>query len=234
MAHADPLTGYHFKLEIGGMLIGSFRGLSVAPAEGGHKVSENLSAIPTDRAAARPTFRMMARPREAPAAHPPIVRKIPGRLKWTDVTLKSVARPRPTTQPPAVQFQWGTRHGIPTTRAPINQLRQKGGGASARGITTNMDPWVWRKTIETGAALDRSALKWQPTGLEIHGFVATGAPVARSGEMQSGRITLVNDTGTPISRWEFENAWPSKISGPAAGSDEGTSLTLQLAGLRKT
>ncbi len=69
--------------------------------------------------------------------------KVPGRLKWQDITLK-------------------------------------------RGLTSNMDLWDWRKVIEDGG----------------------------EGFRKDGSLTLLNERRQPIARWEFTNAWPSKVSGP--------------------
>ncbi|NDJ84547.1 MAG: phage tail protein [Chloroflexi bacterium] len=78
-----------------------------------------------------------------------IVRKIPGRLKWGDITLK-------------------------------------------RGITTNMDIWVWRKQVEDGNV---------------------------GGARANGTITMFDQEGTAVAKWEFEKGWPSKVSGPSVKSD---------------
>ncbi|MEK6575633.1 MAG: phage tail protein [Chloroflexota bacterium] len=77
------------------------------------------------------------------------VQKVPGRMKWTDVTLK-------------------------------------------RGITGSMDIWEWRKMVEDG-------------------------------DMQSSRkhcsITMLDREGKAVAKWDFENAWPSKVSGPDLKAD---------------
>ena len=83
------------------------------------------------------------------------VRKIPGRLKWQDITLK-------------------------------------------RGLTGNMDIWDWRKVIEDGG----------------------------EGFRKDGSLTLLNERRQPIARWEFTNAWPSKVSGPTLNA-RGTDIALE-------
>jgi phage tail-like protein len=83
----------------------------------------------------------------------PYNHKLPGRLTWTEVTLK-------------------------------------------RGVTSAMDVWHWRQKVVEG-------------------------------DMQGARINcsvvaLASDGTTEVARWNFENAWPSKVSGPemdAGGQD---------------
>ena len=61
-----------------------------------------------------------------------------------------------------------------------------------RGITTSMDIWQWRAMVEKG---------------DIKG--------ARS----NGSITALDQQGSPVAQWDFQNAWPSKVSGPQFQSD---------------
>jgi phage tail-like protein len=75
--------------------------------------------------------------------------KIPGRMKWEDITLK-------------------------------------------RGITGNMDVWKWRKQVEQGDV---------------------------EGARKSGSIIMYNQMLTPVARWDFVRAWPSKVTGPQPKSD---------------
>lgn len=77
------------------------------------------------------------------------VLKVPGRLKWGDITLK-------------------------------------------RGITSNMDLWQWRKMVEDGNV---------------------------NGARQNGSIVMFDQAGSEVARWNFENAWPSKVTGPSVKSD---------------
>jgi phage tail-like protein len=60
-----------------------------------------------------------------------------------------------------------------------------------RGITDAMDMWKWRKLIEQGN-ID-SARK-------------------------NGTITMYNQQGTAVAKWNFTNAWPSKLTGPSANA----------------
>jgi phage tail-like protein len=91
----------------------------------------------------------------------PVVKKIPGNLKWGNITLK-------------------------------------------QGITDDMDMWKWRKLIEEGKVDE-----------------------AR----KNGSIVLFSHAGTEIARWDFVNAWPSKINGPSvnATSNEVAIEELELA-----
>jgi phage tail-like protein len=77
------------------------------------------------------------------------VQKVPGRLKWQDVTLK-------------------------------------------RGITDKMDIWEWRKLVEDGKMKD-----------------------ART----NCSIIMMDRNYEDVARWNFMNAWPSKVSGPSVKSD---------------
>lgn len=58
-----------------------------------------------------------------------------------------------------------------------------------RGITDSMDMWQWRKLVEQGKISD-----------------------AR----KNGTITMYNQQGTAVAKWNFLNAWPSKLTGPSA------------------
>ncbi len=60
-----------------------------------------------------------------------------------------------------------------------------------RGITDAMDMWKWRKLVEQGNI--GSARK-------------------------NGSITMYNQQGSAIAKWNFTNAWPSKLTGPSANA----------------
>lgn len=57
-----------------------------------------------------------------------------------------------------------------------------------RGITSSMDIWQWRKQVEDGAIKD-----------------------AR----KDGSIVMYNQALEEVARWNFENAWPVKVTGPS-------------------
>ncbi len=123
----DPAPAFNFLLEVQGQVAGFFTEISGIGSE--HEIIEHKVMTATGQEA---------------------VKKIPGRLKWNDITLK-------------------------------------------RGITSNMDVWLWRKQVETGGILN-----------------------AR----YNGTITMLGVDGTtPVAQWNFENAWPSKVSGPAPKAD---------------
>jgi len=61
-----------------------------------------------------------------------------------------------------------------------------------RGITDAMDMWKWRQVVEEGK-ID-SARK-------------------------NGSVVMFNQQGQEIARWDFVNAWPSKITGPTANAN---------------
>ena len=60
-----------------------------------------------------------------------------------------------------------------------------------RGITDAMDMWKWRKVVEQGK-IDEAR--------------------------KNGSIVMFNQQGQEIARWNFVNAWPSKITGPTANA----------------
>lgn len=122
----DPLVGFHFKIEVQGKISGFFTEISGLGSE--TEVIEHKVVTPGAQE---------------------VVQKIPGRLKWGDITLK-------------------------------------------RGITAEMDAWNWRKMVEDG---------------DIQGARANGS------------ITMFDQSLTPVAQWDFENAWPVKITGPSLQSD---------------
>ena len=62
-----------------------------------------------------------------------------------------------------------------------------------RGITSDMEIWEWRKMVEDGDV---------------------------EGSRTNGSIVMFDQSLTEVARWNFENAWPSKVSGPSVKSDE--------------
>jgi phage tail-like protein len=122
----DPLIGFHYAVEIQGMVTGYFTECSGLGSE--HEVIEHK--IVDERGKE-------------------VMQKIPGRLKWENVTLK-------------------------------------------RGITDNMDIWDWRKMVEDG---------------DVEGARANGS------------IVMFDQHLEERARWNFENGWPIKVSGPQVKSD---------------
>lgn len=122
----DPLLGFNFMLELEGALAGYFTECSGIGSE-----NETVEHKVVDK-----------------QGHE-IIRKIPGRLKWQDVTLK-------------------------------------------RGITSDLQIWEWRDTVVQGKMSD-----------------------AR----KNITITMLDRTYNPVATWHFNNAWPSKCSGPSLKSD---------------
>jgi len=126
MADELPLIGFHFSLELQGKVAGYFTECSGMSSE--HEVAEHKVVSATGQQK---------------------VMKIPGRLKWGDITFK-------------------------------------------KGITSAMDIWQWRKQVEDGQV-----------------------EAARS----NGSITMFDQTLKPVAQWDFERAWPTKVSGPTPKSD---------------
>lgn len=125
-AHQDPLVGFHFAIEIQGVVTGYFTECSGIGSE--QEVIEHKVVTETGQE---------------------VVMKIPGRLKWENITLK-------------------------------------------RGITTNMDIWNWRKQVEDGEV---------------------------DSARRNGSIIMYDQHLAPAARWDFERAWPVKVSGPQPKAD---------------
>jgi phage tail-like protein len=122
----DPLVGFHYAIEVEGQVSGYFTECSGIGSE--HEVIEHKVVD--------------AKGREH-------IMKIPGRLKWENITLK-------------------------------------------RGITDNMDIWNWRDMVVQGKVDD-----------------------AR----RNGSIVMFDQSLSEVARWNFENAWPVKVSGPTVKAD---------------
>ena len=122
----DPLVGSRFKLDVGGTIGGYFTecsGLGSETEVSEHKVVNEKGVE--------------------------VVMKVPGRLKWGDITMK-------------------------------------------RGITSDLGIWDWRKMVEDGDA---------------------------QGARKNGSIVMYDQSLTEVARWNFLNAWPSKVSGPSLKAD---------------
>lgn len=126
MADENPLVGFHFAIDIQGVINGYFTECSGLGSE--HEVIEH---------------------KVINQGAQEIVQKIPGRLKWENITLK-------------------------------------------RGITSNMDIWKWRKQVEDGDV---------------------------KGARKNGSIIMYDQALAEVARWNFERAWPVKVTGPQPKSD---------------
>jgi len=123
---SDPLVGFNFRLEIEGKLAGYFTetgGLGSENEVIDHKIVDDKGHE--------------------------MIHKIPGRLKWGDITLK-------------------------------------------RGITDKMDIWKWRKLVEQGKMRDARA---------------------------NCSVIMMDRNYEDVARWDFANAWPSKVTGPNLKAD---------------
>jgi phage tail-like protein len=123
---SDPLIGFNFALDLQGTITGYFTECSGIGSE--HEIVEHK--VVTDKGVE-------------------VVQKIPGRLKWQDVTLK-------------------------------------------RGITQDMQIWDWRAIVEKGEVVK-----------------------AR----KTCSIVMFDRNYKEVARWNFENAWPSKVTGPSVKAD---------------
>ena len=118
----NPLVAFKFGLEIEGKLSGYFTTVGGIGSES--EVVEHKIVNPDTGET--------------------IIQKIPGRLTWTEVTLK-------------------------------------------RGVTSTIDVWQWRQEVVDGKVDDAR------TNCSIIAF---------------------NQANEEIARWNFESAWPSKVTGP--------------------
>ena len=124
---SDPLVSFTYRLEIEGKLTASFF-TECSGLGSEHEIIEHKAVDDQGRE---------------------VVQKIPGRLKWSDVTLK-------------------------------------------RGITDSMDVWEWRETVENG----------------------------EMGEARTNcSVVMMDRNYEDVARWDIENAWPSKVSGPELKAD---------------
>lgn len=124
--NTDPLVGFNFRLEIEGKVTGYFTEVSGLGSE--NEVIEQKVVDDKGR---------------------DLVQKIPGRLKWEDITLK-------------------------------------------RGITDDMQLWKWRQLVVEGKMKD-----------------------ART----NCSIIMCDRNFEDVARWDFTNAWPSKVTGPTLKAD---------------
>ena len=122
----DPLVGFHFSVDLQGKVIGYFTECSGLGSE--HEVIEHKVVNEKGKE---------------------VVIKMPGRLKWENITLK-------------------------------------------QGITDKMDIWNWRKQVEDGDV---------------------------DSARHDGSIVMYNQLGQETARWNFERAWPAKVTGPTPKSD---------------
>jgi phage tail-like protein len=125
MSDQDPLVSAWFGVDFGDGVVGAFRECTGLGSE--NEVVEYKASTADGKF---------------------VMKKIPGRMKWNNITLK-------------------------------------------RGITDAMDMWKWRKQVEDGKVTE-----------------------AR----RNGFILMFDQNGQSTARWKFVNAWPSKLTGPAANA----------------
>jgi len=70
-----------------------------------------------------------------------------------------------------------------------------------RGITDAMDLWEWRKQVEDGDV---------------------------EGARKNGSIVMFDQHGDEVARWDFENAWPCKLTGPGTNAGENAAAIEEL------
>lgn len=122
----DPLLGFKFAIEVGGKVGGYFSEVNGIGSE--HDIIEHKCVNDKGQE---------------------ITQLIPGRLKWTEITLK-------------------------------------------RGITQNLEMWEWREQVELGQ-MDQARANCS--------------------------IIMFDRESKPAARWDFERAWPKKVTGPNVKAD---------------
>ena len=131
----DPLVSAQFAVEFQGVIVGAFQECTGMGSE--NEVVEYKASGPKGEY---------------------VVYKVPGRLKWNNITLK-------------------------------------------RGLTDATDLWDWRKLVEQGKVEE-----------------------AR----KNGSIVMFDQTGKEVARWNFTNAWPCKLTGPAPNAGDNNAAIEEL------
>ncbi len=92
--------------------------------------------------------------------------------------------------------------GEPRTVRKLPGLTKYGNLVLRRGVTKDAELWNWRKTVVDGKAVRRN-----------------------------GSVTLLDDDGTEVARWNFFNGWICKWEGPAlnAKANEVAIETIEIA-----
>jgi len=75
---------------------------------------------------------------------------------------------------------------IPLTARKLAGLRRNGPVTLKRGVVKDSSLWDWYRNIATGTA-----------------------------DRRNGSVILMDEARNDVLRWNFENAWPNKIEGPA-------------------
>lgn len=191
---------YNFLLEIDGVAVGAFQAVEAKPPPPG-------TAQPDPRTRSSPFAHKVS-----PFAHkvnPAAAKKIPGRLKWSDITLKRGL----TSQPDS-----GAR--IP------GRLKWQPAAVKRTQGWSGPHPEIQHKVNTGQNSLDSLAVKRQPVSLALKGFKPSRnkASIGFPDVCKPGRILLKNSQGATVAKWNFENAWPSKISGPEHKSDSDAAM----------
>ena len=122
-SNKDPLVSAYFTVEFQGVIAGAFQEVS--------GMGSSNEVVEYKASGEKGQY---------------IIKKIPGRLTWNNITLK-------------------------------------------RGITDSLDLWKWRKMVEEGK-IDEAR--------------------------KNGSVVMYDQNGNEVARWNFVNAWPSKLTGPTA------------------
>lgn len=91
------------------------------------------------------------------------------------------------------------REGSEEAIRKIPGLTKYGNITLKRGVTSIDDLWVWRRAIADGTAFDR----------------------------RNGSVIIYDNSGAAISRWNFEQGWPAKWSGPDFETAGGTEVAME-------
>jgi len=118
-------------------------------------------------------------------------------------------------------------------KAEINQRVTK--GAYVQHVAMSKPKWTGELTVKRLAPLDATK---DPLWTWFNKLRNSGMPAAsRGSERKSGSIVIYDTTMTEISRWNFTEAWPSKIENDGVDVTKndpvGESITFQYETLNR-
>lgn len=208
MPTEELFGAYMFVLEIDGATVGYFQAIEAKPPPPG-------STPPAAQTRTSPLSHKVSpvSHKISPLAHkvnPATAKKIPGRLKWSDITLK-----RGVTASPG-------------SAAPVpGRIKWDAGATEPTGAKNWGDPHldVKQKAQWGRSSLNAMAVKRQPVGLVLKGFKPSAKnAIAFPDVCKSGRILLKDAQGATVAKWTFSEAWPSKVTTPHTRSDNDVAI----------
>lgn len=240
MPTQGPYRDFRFLVEIDGVVAGEFRDLKV-------QSTQSLDAS-TQAGTPQPTFQQVPRPSSlgglTSSTGGGAARKLPGRLKWQDISLDRGITSGASRQGRPGGLSAGSGSEVAkkmpgrlkwqdiTLKRPISSAH---GAAPGGRLSRPLKGRVMDRATPAASArralpspqqarskseLDSVTQKIQPVVLALGGFVGSGAAIPDRQANQRGKIVLVDPNGTPVATWHFQHAWPSKHSGPTLKSDD--------------